>query len=342
VSSVTQFERDAHAVLLPVAGTLKAEPWLCDLVERGTRAVLIGETRDEYVARAMAPERRATESGADFEAFVADLDTAAAEPLLFAVDQEPWGIARLHDLVPAFPDAATLAGLPDEEIAAAAAAVAGAARMLGVTMFLSPVLDVLSGENPWLTGRTLPFDDVEVGRIGAAFVTGVQSAGVLAVAKHFPGHPELPLDPAEHDTALDESVPVNLEPFRRVVAAGVGAVMTGPVVVPVIDPAEPASTSAATVERLRRDLGFTGLVVSDDLDTPATTRGRPVLETVMAALDAGVDLLLLPGGPELAGLAGRIAARARADEPFAARLAEAAARVRSVAPVRPSDNARLA
>jgi beta-N-acetylhexosaminidase len=193
------------------------------------------------------------------------------------------------------------------------------------------VLDVLSGENPWLTGRTLPFGHDEVGRIGAAFVTGVQSAGVLAVAKHFPGHPELALDPAVHDTALDGSVPMNLEPFRRVVAAGVGAVMTGPVVVPSIDPAEPASTSAATVERLRRDLGFTGLVVSDDLDTPATTRGRPVLETVMAALDAGVDLLLLPGGPELTGLAGRVAARAHADDAFAARLAEAAARVRRTA-----------
>jgi beta-N-acetylhexosaminidase len=116
-----------------------------------------------------------------------------------------------------------------------------------------------------------------------------------------------------------------------VVAAGVRAVMTGPVVVPAIDAAEPASTSAATVGLLRRELGFDGLVVSDDLDTPATTRGRSLLETVMAALDAGADLLLLPGGPELAGLAGRIAARASTDDPFAARLTEAAARVRSTA-----------
>lgn len=328
---MTEFERDAHAVLLPVAGELTAQPWLRDLVRQGTRAVLIGETRDEYVARAMTSERRRGESAADFSAFVADLDAVAAEPLVFAVDQEPWGIARLHDLVPAFPDAQTLAGLPDEEIAAAAAAVARAARALGVTVFLSPVLDVLSGGNPWLAGRTLPFGHDEVGRIGAAFVTGVQSAGVLAVAKHFPGHPELALDPAEHDTVGDKSVPVDLEPFRRVVAAGVGAVMTGPVVVPAIDPAEPASTSAATVELLRGELGFAGLVVSDDLDTPATTRGRSELETVMAALDAGADLLLLPGGPALAGIAGRIAARAHTDERFAARLAEAAARVRHAA-----------
>ncbi|MGW5742656.1 glycoside hydrolase family 3 N-terminal domain-containing protein [Amycolatopsis sp. NPDC003861] len=328
---MTEFERDAHAVLLPVAGALKPEPWLRDLVGRGTRAVLIGETREEYVARAMTPERRAVESAADFAAFAADLDDIAGEPLLFAVDQEPWGIARLHDLVPAFPDAGTLAGLPDEEISAAAAAVARAARALGVSVFLSPVLDVLSGPNPWLTGRTLPFGHDEAGRIGAAFVTGVQSAGVLAVAKHFPGHPELALDPALHDTALEEPVPANLTPFRRVVAAGVGAIMTGPVVVPAIDPAEPASTSAATVAVLRRDLGFTGLVVSDDLDTPATTKGRPVRETVLAALAAGADLLLLPGGPEVAELAAAIAARAQADDAFAVRLAQAATRVRRAA-----------
>ncbi|MEV6823680.1 glycoside hydrolase family 3 N-terminal domain-containing protein [Amycolatopsis sp. NPDC051102] len=328
---MTEFERAAHAVLLPVAGELTAEPWLRDLVGRGTRAVLIGETRAEYVARAMTPERRAAESAADFGAFTAELADAAAEPLLFAVDQEPWGIARLHDLVPAFPAADVLSGLPDEEIAVAAAAVASAARALGVTVFLAPVLDVLSGENPWLTGRTLPFGHAEVGRIAAAFVTGVQGAGVLAVAKHFPGHPELALDPALHDTTLAASVPANLHPFRRVVAAGVRAVMTGPVVVPAIDPAEPASTSAATVGLLRRELGFDGLVVSDDLDAPATTRGRSLLETVMAALDAGADLLLLPGGPELAGLAARIAARASTDDPFAARLTEAAARVRKTA-----------
>ncbi len=328
---MTEFERDAYAVLLPVAGELQVDPWLRDLIRRGTRAVLIGETRAEYVARAMFPERRAGESAGDFTAFVAELADAAAEPLLFAVDQEPWGIARLHDLVPAFPDAGSLRGLPAEEIAAAAAAVATAARALGVTVFLAPVLDVLTGENPWLAGRTLPFDHEEVGRVGAAFVTGVQRAGVLAVAKHFPGHPELARDPAVHDTALDVSRPADLEPFRRVVSAGARAVMTGPVVVPAIDPAEPASTSAGTVRLLRHDLGFDGLVVSDDLDTPSTTRGRSLPEIVMAALDAGVDLLLLSGGPELAGLAGRIAGRASTDDRFALRLAEAAARVRHAA-----------
>jgi beta-N-acetylhexosaminidase len=335
---MAEHDRDAHAVLLPVAGELKLDPWLRDLLQRGTRSVLIGETRAEYVARTMTPERRLAETGEDFTTFVDAVRGEVGEPMLCAVDQEPWGIARLHGLVPAFPDPDTLHGLPDGEIAEAAAAVATAARGLGINMFLAPVLDVLSGRNPWLEGRTLPFSHEEVGRIGAAFVAGIQSAGVLAVAKHFPGHPELALDPALHDTTLDRASSADpaLSPFRHVVAAGVGAIMTGPVVVSAIDPAEPASTSTATVRLLRQDLGFQGLVVSDDLDTPSTTHGRSLPETVMASLDAGVDLLLLPGGPELTDIAMRIAARARTDDGFAARLSEAADRVRHAAAPRSS------
>jgi beta-N-acetylhexosaminidase len=331
--TVTDREQDAHAVLLPVAGQLTVAPWLDDLVKRGTRAVLIGETRGEYVAREMTAERRAGESDTDFVEFVAAVEARADEAILFAVDQEPWGISRLHGLVPAFPGRDALSGLSDEEIGDAAAAIARAARALGMNMFLSPVLDVLSGPNPWLEGRTLPMSHEQVGRIASAFVTGVQSAGVTAVAKHFPGHPKLDLDPALHDTTLESpySKALALSPFRDVVTAGVRAIMTGPVVINAIDPTQPASTSAETVRLLRRELGFQGMLVSDDLDTPSTTRGRPLLDTVMAALDAGLDLLLLPGGPELADIAARVAGRAEDDSRFAARLASAADRVRRTA-----------
>ncbi|MCU1684036.1 MAG: glycoside hydrolase family 3 protein [Amycolatopsis sp.] len=332
---MTEFEPEAHAVLLPVAGGMTVEPWLTQLLERGTQSVLIGETRAEYVGREMTADRRATEKAEDFQAFVADVESRVDGPALLAVDQEPWGITRLHDLVPPFPAGEALAGLPDEEISAAAAAVADAGRRLGVNMFLSPVLDVLTGPNPWLEGRTLPFNENEVGRIGAAFVTGVQSAGVIAVAKHFPGHPDLANDPALGDTVLSaaHSVYAALEPFSRVVAAGVHAVMVGPVVVESVDPKEPASTSAVTIEVLRRRLGFEGLVVSDDLDTPSTTHGRSFVDTVLASLEAGADLLLLPGGPELADIAQQIARRAQREPEFAARLTNAAERVRRVAEI---------
>ncbi|WP_406230476.1 glycoside hydrolase family 3 N-terminal domain-containing protein [Nocardia sp. NBC_01009] len=330
---MTEFERDAHAVLLPVVSDFEVDPWLRRLLEQGTRSVLVGESRDEYVARAMSADRHDGESVETFTAFAADVERSTDGLPLLAVDQEPWGIARLHGLVPVFPDKDELANLSDEEISAAAAAVGAAARRLGVNVFLSPVLDVLSGANPWLQGRTLDYGHEQVGRIAAAFVTGVQGAGVMAVAKHFPGHPELADDPALRDTVLDNqhTVDADLLPFGKVIAAGVRAIMTGPVVVNAIDPDEPASTSAKTVGILRRDLGFQGLIVTDDLDTPSTTRGRSLRDTVLASLEAGADLLLLPGGPELIEIAHDIARQAQLDPAFGIRLAEAAERVRHTA-----------
>jgi beta-N-acetylhexosaminidase len=109
--------------------------------------------------------------------------------------------------------------------------------------------------------------------------------------------------------------------------------MTGPVIVESVDPTEPASTSSATIDLLRGRLGFPGLVVSDDLDTPSTLHGRSFSDTVLAGLEAGADLLLLPGGPELADIAQRIAGRARREPVFAARLRTAAERVRRVAEI---------
>lgn len=314
---------DAFAVLLPVAGALRAERWLREALRRGTCAVLLGETRREYVAREMSARRRASERADDLRAFTADLG-----PVLVAVDQEPWGIQRLHGLVPEFPDPAGRSG---EDIAASAAEVAEAARACGVTMFLSPVLDLLSGPNPWLEGRTLQLPAAEVARIAAAFVRGVQRAGVLSAAKHFPGHPRLAADPAVAQTSLTEWDESALEPFRAVVDAGVGAVMTGPVPVDAFHPGEPASTSDKTVSALRNDLGFTGLVVSDDLDAPATLAGRTLPETAIASLAAGVDLLLLPGGEHVLAVGEAIAAAAASDPRFARRLADAAGRVRRAA-----------
>lgn len=330
---MTQHDRDAHAVLLPVAVTLEIEPWLKGLFSSGTVSVLIAESRDEYVARTMAPARRRTETAADIAGFTAQVREAVGTAAVVALDQEPWGIQRLHDLVPAFPLPDELPAMTDDDIVERAHAVALQARELGVTMFLSPVLDVLTGANPWLQGRTLALDHDEVGRVASAFVRGVQKAGVVAVAKHFPGYPSLSDDPALHDTTVrsDESGESDLVPFTRVVREGVQGVMTGPATVQAVDPDHPSSTSARTVALLRGQLGFAGLVVSDDLDAPATTKGRSLPETAVASLLAGADLLLVPGGPHLDVVVSTLQRHATSDEQFAARLAEAAARVRAVA-----------
>lgn len=323
-------------MLLPVVGELAVESWLSRLLCGGTSAVLIAETREEYVARAMSDDRKARESARVFRDFVTELTREAGGELLVALDQEPWGIQRLHDLVPPYPSPKSFTQLPLEEVRSVARGVAEAAKALGVGMFLSPVLDVLDGQNPWLEGRTLrgAVTAAEVGRIAAAFVEGTQHAGVTTVAKHFPGFPEVTVDPAVDASASVASGRWDaraLEPFEAVVRAGTGAVMLGPVVVEDVDKDEPASTSRRTVDILRDELGFAGLVVSDDLDAPATLNGRTLNQTMIDSLRAGADLLLVGGGEHLHAAIDEIHDAAAADPAFAVRVIEAGRRVRKAA-----------
>ncbi|RVC79984.1 glycoside hydrolase family 3 protein, partial [Mesorhizobium sp. M4A.F.Ca.ET.022.05.2.1] len=108
-------------------------------------------------------------------------------------------------------------------------------------------------------------------------------------------------------------------------------IMTGPIPVDAIDPAEPSSTSAKVVAMLRGSHRFQGLIVSDDLDLPGTLRGRTVPETAVASLKAGVDLLLLAGGPQVDDVARHIIASVRAGELAREVVARAASAVRLLA-----------
>jgi beta-N-acetylhexosaminidase len=107
--------------------------------------------------------------------------------------------------------------------------------------------------------------------------------------------------------------------------------MLGPAVVEALDPSEPAATSRTTVDLLRRSLAFNGLIISDDLDAPSTTHGRSLVDTVFASIEAGAELLLLPGGDEVVALAEAIAARSGEDQVFGQAVARAAQHVRKTA-----------
>jgi beta-N-acetylhexosaminidase len=329
---VSDLQRDAHAVLFPAFDLPFGQECLTDLLRSGTVALIVGEKREEYVSRSMSEARRKAENPDNFVELTATLRSDTDGPVLIAVDQEPWGIQRLHSMVPEFPSPTTLPDLTSDEIVSAACELASAALKLGVNAFLSPVLDKLCGGNPWLEGRTLDLDHDEIARIAVSFVVGIQQAGVLAVPKHFPGFPRLDQDPAVHDTRVisGDWDARSLIPFREVAAAGAAAMMIGPAIVTDVDADEPATTSRLTVQKLRDELGFTGVVVSDDLDAPATARDRSVEETAVASLMAGADLLLIPGRPEVSRVAQHLAAVAVADPSVEARLRAAAGRVRAL------------
>lgn len=268
-------EELAYAVLLPAVADLGLES-LTPLLDRGCRSVLLGETRAEYLARSMSPERIARETPEAVEETIGTLREHARETLLVAVDHEVVGIRRFAHLLPPAAD-------PVE---------AGAGlRELGVNVALGPIVDVVRGENPWLSGRNLGPDPIVVGESGRTAVEGLQAAGVAAVAKHYPGHPVLVEDPAVSPAVL--TTPFDETPFEAVVEAGVRGIMLGPAVIEAIDPWEAASCSSAVIRRARERLGFEGTLVSDDLDAAGILRGRSVGEAAVASLGAGADLLLV-------------------------------------------------
>ena len=328
---MSSLSENANAVLLPAFASTSLSDATRRFLADGGRSILLGETRDEYVARAMSPARKAAESAAVIQG-VADDARALAGDILVAVDQEIDGICRLHDLVPTL--GSPVGGAADVE--AQAAEIARAAKGMGVNCFLGPILDVLSGDNPWLAGRTWSTDPAEIAAVSSGFIRGVQSMGVAATAKHFPGHHNIPLDPAIEPAAVVDERAASFEPgflpFAEAVRHGVEIIMVGPAPVTAFDPARAASISPTVIDLLKTRFGFGGVVLSDDLDSQATLRGRTVEAVAVDALNAGSDFLLLADtGDQIQRVAAAVEAAVHDGVVSAARLEAAATKVRALA-----------
>lgn len=211
------------------------------------------------------------------------------------------------------------------------------AQALGIDLVLAPVLDVAvepgaGPRNPIIATRSLGTDPEQVARLGAAFIQGVQGAGVLACGKHFPGHGataadshlELPLDDRPR-AAFEAS---DLVPFVAAGDAGVAAIMTAHVAVPALGAAGPASLEPAVVTSLLREqMGFSGLVLTDALDMRGALDAGDGDATAVAlrALRAGADVLLHP--PDPAALVAALLEAAAAESAVARRIEESCARL---------------
>jgi beta-N-acetylhexosaminidase len=226
-------------------------------------------------------------------------DAGHVRPLLVAVDQEGGRVARLRAPWTLWPPARALGRVGSEELAREQGELLAAElRACGITLDFAPVVDVdTNPKNPVIGDRSYGDDPDLVARLGAAFITGLQAGRVAACAKHFPGHGDTALD-SHHDLPLlDHSRArlddVELRPFRRAIAAGVATVMVGHLLVREWDDVWPATLSSVLVEGLlRRDLGFSGVIVADDFEMKAVaTRWRPE-QLGARALEAGCDLLL--------------------------------------------------
>ena len=221
-------------------------------------------------------------------------------PLWVSIDQEGGRVARLKEPFTVWPPIRTL-GRSGEVLLAErfSRALARELRAVGVSLNYAPVLDVdTNTDNPVIGDRALSDQAEDVARLGAAIIDGLQGEGVAACGKHFPGHGDTSTD-SHRELPVVEHAPerlqeVELVPFRAAVASQVAMIMTAHVLYPTLDEERPATLSRHVVtEMLRQELGFPGLIATDDLRMQAITADWSVERASVAAIAAGCDVLLL-------------------------------------------------
>jgi len=223
-------------------------------------------------------------------------------PLWVAVDQEGGRVARLRAPLTEWPPMATLGRSNREELATGfARALALELAVVGLSLDFAPVLDVLTNPlNPVIGDRAIADRAETVGRLGAIIVRELQGRGIAACGKHFPGHGDTSVD-SHLDLPIVEHPPerfrqIDFPPFRAAIEAGVAGIIIGHLLVPAFDDQRPATLSPAIVEGLLRgELGFDGLVFTDDMDMKAISAYHSRDRAVVGALSAGCDTLLLCG-----------------------------------------------
>jgi beta-N-acetylhexosaminidase len=257
----------------------------------------------------------------------------ARYPLLISADLEAGSGMRFDDTVN-FPWNMAVGATGNPDYARRQGEVTGReARALGVQQIYAPVVDVNNNAaNPVINVRSYGEDPGEVARFAAAFTEGAQRAGVIATAKHFPGHGDTATDShrglPEIDVGRDRLNAVELVPFRAAINAGIGSVMVAHVGLPQIDPTSvkplpkdkriqpidtdeageiiaesasiPATVSPVVGRILRNDLKFNGLIVTDALSMSGLTIYFNQDEAAVRALEAGADLLLKPADNDAA------------------------------------------
>ncbi len=277
---------------------------------------------------------RNIESPAQAAALTRELAGAAQPdlPLFIAIDQEGGRVQRIR--ATEWPAAETLGAGPLARTEEVAHAIGCEVAAIGCNVDFAPVLDVLvETRNPVMAGRCFSSDAETAAAHGAAFARGLRGAAVIPCAKHFPGHGRTTKDShlalPEVGATLDELRAVDLAPFARAIAAGLDLVMTAHVRYTKIDPLAPATLSFTLLgELLRGEMGFGGVVVSDDLEMKAISDLQPVGEAAAAAITAGCDMALVCSHEDRAEEVFAALSRLQESDPFLQRrIAVSAARV---------------
>ncbi|MEU9144439.1 glycoside hydrolase family 3 protein [Streptomyces sp. NPDC048349] len=320
--------RDALAVLQPGFEGTTAPAWLLRRVGEGLTAVGL------FGRNIASPEQLA--------ALTAQL-RAEREDVLVAIDEEGGDVTRLEVRGgSSFPGNLALGAVDDTSLTREVARELG--RRLaecGVNLNWAPSADVNSNpDNPVIGVRSFGADTHLTARHTAAYVEGLQAAGVAACTKHFPGHGDTNVD-SHHalpriDVDLDTLQARELVPFRAAIEAGTKAVMSAHILVPALDPTRPATLSPQILTGLlRKELGYEGLIVTDGMEMNAIAGTYGIERGSVLAIAAGADAICVGGGladeATVLRLRDALVAAVREGVLPQERLAEAAARVRALA-----------
>lgn len=224
-------------------------------------------------------------------------------PLFISIDEEGGRVSRLPDEIEALPSHQDVGNSDSEANAWQLGTLLGAkVKAFGINMNFAPVLDINSNpENTVIGDRAFGSDADLVSRLGVQSMKAMQGEGIIPVVKHFPGHGdtlkdshiELPMV----SYGLERLQSVELKPFKAAIASGADAVMVAHLLVTEIDAENPASLSKSVITNLLREsLGFSGVVISDDLTMGAIVNSQSIGEATIQFLLAGGDLALICHG----------------------------------------------
>ncbi|MFE2882246.1 glycoside hydrolase family 3 protein [Streptomyces sp. NPDC059272] len=320
--------RDALTVLQPGFPGTTAPDWLLRRLGEGLASVGL------FGRNIASPEQLAS--------LTAQL-RSERDDVLVAIDEEGGDVTRLEARTgSSFPGNHALGAVDDVDLTRAVAHELG--RRLaecGVNLNWAPSADVNSNpSNPVIGVRSFGADPDLVARHTAAYVTGLQAAGVAACTKHFPGHGDTAVDSHHALPRIDADLSVleqrELLPFRAAIAAGSRAVMSAHILVPTLDPDHPATLSSRILtDLLRGRLGYDGLIVTDGMEMQAIAATYGIERGSVLAIAAGADAICVGGGladdETVRRLRDALVGAVRSGELPEERLAEAAERVRGLA-----------
>lgn len=229
------------------------------------------------------------------------VQTPNAIPLFIAIDQEGGIVTRLKKGATVFPGNLALGATRSESLAEKAGEITALElAAVGINLNFAPVMDINTNpRNPVIGVRAYGDSPMLVSQLGTAYIRGLQANGVLATAKHFPGHGDTHVDSHKklptvgHDEERMNAV--ELAPFRAAIEARVAAMMSAHILYPALDADTPATLSHRVLTGLLREqLGFEGLIITDDLEMQAIDAHYQTGNAAVMAIQAGADLVMVP------------------------------------------------